>query len=185
MIDTERQPAPREVRIFGLLWLSFFGALGALAWWRPGALLGAAVFVGLAVATAIGFGGVGRGRRAPGALLPLLFAAAGALGRSGASPAVVVGLPLALGLGGALSILAAPALGARVWRLWMRAGAPVGWTVSRLVLGLVYYGVVTPIGFVMHLVGYDPLRRRFDRAVSSYWIARPRREGTERYFRQY
>jgi hypothetical protein len=61
---------------------------------------------------------------------------------------------------------------------------PVGFVVSRVVLALVYYLALTPIGLTMRLFRYDPLSRRFDPKAQSYWI---RREGTkppESYFQQ-
>ena len=36
---------------------------------------------------------------------------------------------------------------------WMDAGYPIGWTISILLLGSIYFLVVTPIGVVMRLVG--------------------------------
>lgn len=54
------------------------------------------------------------------------------------------------------------------YRGWMFAGHLLGWLNTRLLLGLVYYLVMTPIGLLLRLVGRDPLDRRLmDRA--SYW----------------
>lgn len=66
------------------------------------------------------------------------------------------------------------------------AAFPVGFVVSHVVLALVYYGVLTPIGLLMRIFGYDSMRRRFDADVDSYWIERDP-SGTEpkRYFRQF
>jgi hypothetical protein len=44
--------------------------------------------------------------------------------------------------------------------------------VSPLVLGVMFFGVVTPMGLVMRALGKDPLRLRFDRDARSYWIDR-------------
>jgi hypothetical protein len=41
-----------------------------------------------------------------------------------------------------------------------------------LLIGVLFFCVVTPLGLVMRLAGRDRLRLRFDRAVPSYWIAR-------------
>lgn len=63
---------------------------------------------------------------------------------------------------------------------------PVGFIVSHVVLAAVYYLVLTPIGLAARIVGYDPMRRHFDRRAGSYWIERPRRSaGSHRYFRQF
>jgi hypothetical protein len=62
---------------------------------------------------------------------------------------------------------------------------PIGFVVSHLVLAVVYFGVVTPIGLVMRLCGYDPLERKFDPKLTSYWKPRRDRPTPESYFRQY
>jgi hypothetical protein len=62
---------------------------------------------------------------------------------------------------------------------------PIGWTLSHLILALVYYGIVTPIGVVMRWLGRDPMLREFDRSAASYWVPRRGTADTHRYFRQY
>ena len=63
---------------------------------------------------------------------------------------------------------------------------PIGFVVSHVVLALVYYLVFTPIGLVMRLFGYDPMRRRFDPEAATYWIARDEKASdAKRYFRQF
>ncbi|MDP6543857.1 MAG: SxtJ family membrane protein [Phycisphaerae bacterium] len=62
--------------------------------------------------------------------------------------------------------------------------APIGIVVSLIVLAIVYYAVVTPIGVIMGLTGRDPLQRRRDPATGTYW--QERKETTpDRYFRQF
>jgi len=61
---------------------------------------------------------------------------------------------------------------------------PVGLVVSHVVLALVYYLVLTPIGLAMRLFGRDPLSRRFDPRASSHWIPREPERPVEDYFRQ-
>lgn len=56
---------------------------------------------------------------------------------------------------------------------WMKLAAGLGYVNSRIILSIMYYGVLTPIGFVMLLAGRDPLRRRGP-GQDSYWIPRPR-----------
>ena len=64
------------------------------------------------------------------------------------------------------------------YRGWMALGHALGWVNTRILLGLVFYLVVTPMGIVMRLFGKDPMRRRFDRGASSYRIGREARPGT-------
>jgi hypothetical protein len=68
---------------------------------------------------------------------------------------------------------------------WMYAAYPMGFVVSHVLLGLVYFGVVTPIGLLMRAVGHDPMARRFDRSAPTYWIAREPGRDVKRYFRQF
>jgi hypothetical protein len=61
---------------------------------------------------------------------------------------------------------------------------PVGFVVSYIVLALVYFLVLTPIGLFMRLLGHDPLSRKFDPAAKSYWIPRDEAKTVESYFKQ-
>ena len=67
----------------------------------------------------------------------------------------------------------------------MAVSLPIGFVVSHVVVGIVFYGVVTPIGLIFRLMGRDPLCRTFDRNARTYWT--PRRPATDlsQYYRQY
>jgi hypothetical protein len=67
----------------------------------------------------------------------------------------------------------------------MAAVAPIGWLVSRVVLAIVYFLVITPIGLIRRLRGHDPLALRADPTASSYWVARQDRTDPASYFRQF
>jgi hypothetical protein len=57
-------------------------------------------------------------------------------------------------------------------RAWMRLGELLGRVVSPIVLGAIFFGVFTPVGWVMRLAGRDAMCRRFDPAAASYWVKR-------------
>lgn len=57
-------------------------------------------------------------------------------------------------------------------RAWTRFGLLLHKIVSPIVLGFLFYIVVTPLGLLMRLLGKDPLRLRWDRQSSTYWIER-------------
>jgi ABC-type uncharacterized transport system permease subunit len=61
---------------------------------------------------------------------------------------------------------------------------PVGYVVSHVVLALVYFLALTPIGLTMRLLGHDPLSRKFDPAAKSYWKQRENAKPVESYFDQ-
>jgi len=65
-----------------------------------------------------------------------------------------------------------PAFLGRLNRLWIKLGLLLGKVVSPIALGLLFYGVVTPIGAVMRLTDKDPLRLKRDHRAPSYWIRR-------------
>jgi Na+/proline symporter len=68
---------------------------------------------------------------------------------------------------------------------WMYVTFPIAWTVSHVLLGLVYFVVATPVALLMRLLGRDSMNRRFDRSAKTYWIARQPERDKLRYFRQF
>lgn len=72
----------------------------------------------------------------------------------------------------ALVAIVKPALLSGLNRQWMKLGILLGKIVSPIALGLLFYGVITPLGAALRLAGKDPLRLKFDRGADSYWIRR-------------
>jgi hypothetical protein len=67
---------------------------------------------------------------------------------------------------------------------WMIAAFPIGWTVSQIMLIVLYFLVFTPVALVFRLLGRDSLTLRRPEG-SSYWTAKPRAAKAEDYFRQF
>jgi hypothetical protein len=88
---------------------------------------------------------------------------------------------LGLVVGGA-GLLYPPAI-RLVYTAWMIAAFPIGWTVSRLMLVVVFYLVFTPVALVFRLMGRDALRLK-RRPAGSYWTPRPAPGNVKEYFRQ-
>lgn len=65
-----------------------------------------------------------------------------------------------------------PDLLAPLNRIWTWLGLLLHRVVSPLVLGALFFLVVTPIAVLMRALGKDPLRLRFDRTAGTYWIER-------------
>jgi hypothetical protein len=82
--------------------------------------------------------------------------------------------PWALMVGGgfALAALLLPDLLAPLNRAWTRLGALLHRVMSPVVLGIMFFLVITPMAIVMRWFREDPLRRRFDPRLPSYWIER-------------
>jgi len=57
-------------------------------------------------------------------------------------------------------------------RLWTGLGLLLHRVVSPIVLGIMFFLVITPMGLVMRAMQRDPLRRHFEPQVDSYWIRR-------------
>ena len=65
-----------------------------------------------------------------------------------------------------------------IYHVWMRIGAALGWVNNRVILSIGFYGLFTPIGFMMRLFGKDPLHRRFDSSATTYRVTRSPRPGS-------
>jgi hypothetical protein len=80
----------------------------------------------------------------------------------------------ALVLGAVFLVLALmrPSLLAPLNRLWLGLGAVLHRIVNPLVMGLMFFAVITPTALILKLIGKDLLRRRFPPGAKSYWIPR-------------
>tara|TARA_Y100001970_G_scaffold5209_1_gene5914 strand:+ start:3229 stop:3612 length:384 start_codon:yes stop_codon:yes gene_type:complete len=54
-------------------------------------------------------------------------------------------------------------------KIWFKFGLLLGKIISPIIMGLVFFLVVTPIGFIMRIIGKDLLNLRFNKE-KSYWI---------------
>ena len=57
-----------------------------------------------------------------------------------------------------------------VYTTWMKIGHGIGWVNTRIILGLLFYVLVLPMGLIMRLFGNDPMARKRDESASSYRI---------------
>jgi hypothetical protein len=104
-----------------------------------------------------------------GALFALVFTGAAAYLYFEASSAWPIATLLALLF--AAAALIAPTLLAPLNRLWFRFGLLLGRVVSPLVLGLIFFAIITPVSLIARLAGRDALLMK-KRKVASYWVAR-------------
>lgn len=81
--------------------------------------------------------------------------------------------------------LTAPRLNRFLYRGLIVATFPIGFVLSYLFLGIIFYAIITPVGLLFRLLGRDPLRRKFDPKLTTYWVDHQEPENVERYFRQY
>jgi hypothetical protein len=66
--------------------------------------------------------------------------------------------------------LVAPRLLRSVERLWMAIGEVLGAIVSRIILTLTFYLIITPVGLAMRLISGDRFGKRFNPSAESYWV---------------
>ena len=63
-------------------------------------------------------------------------------------------------------------------KLWFKFGIFLGFIVSPIVMGIVYFLVVTPTGVFMRLLGKDLLKTSKVKSASTYWIKRDKQQST-------
>ncbi len=81
--------------------------------------------------------------------------------------------------------LVKPAAFRPVFLAWMGLAYPTGWVVSHLLLGALFYGLFTPLGWLFRLIGRDALCRRPQVGEMTYWTAKPVAADPSQYFRQF
>jgi len=59
------------------------------------------------------------------------------------------------------------------YRVWMAIAGVLGWINTRLLLGIVFYLLILPIGFVMRTFGKLNYRAKLNSDESTYWIKTP------------
>ena len=57
-------------------------------------------------------------------------------------------------------------------KLWFKFGILLGAIVAPIVMAIVFFLVVTPIGLFMRILGKDLIRKKFDKKSETYWIKR-------------
>jgi len=57
-------------------------------------------------------------------------------------------------------------------KIWFKIGIFLGNLVAPIIMGIIFFIVVTPIGLFMKLIGKDLLQKKYDKKKKSYWIKR-------------
>tara|TARA_B100001123_G_C14536047_1_gene720309 strand:- start:131 stop:508 length:378 start_codon:yes stop_codon:yes gene_type:complete len=61
--------------------------------------------------------------------------------------------------------------------IWVKFGELLGKIISPIVMGIIYFFVITPIGLLMHLIGKDLLKTKFNDS-KTYWLKREKNIGS-------
>jgi Saxitoxin biosynthesis operon protein SxtJ len=83
----------------------------------------------------------------------------------------------AISVGGALVGLglALPSSLRHIHLVWMKVGHVLGYINTRILLGVIFYGLITPMGMIMRVLGKDPMHRVLVPGVDTYRVIRPPR----------
>lgn len=56
-----------------------------------------------------------------------------------------------------------------LFKVLTTVGHAVGWVNTRILLGIIFYGIFTPIGILSRLIRKDLLDKRLNKDAKSYW----------------
>ncbi|MEK6642870.1 MAG: SxtJ family membrane protein [Planctomycetota bacterium] len=62
---------------------------------------------------------------------------------------------------------------------------PIGFVMSYVVVSIMFFLIITPIGIIMRMMGRDALRLKFNAQATTHWIPRNPPASVKRYFRQF
>jgi hypothetical protein len=65
-----------------------------------------------------------------------------------------------------------------ILRMWMGLARAISRVTTPIFMGIVYFALITPIGFLIRLFGRDPLKQ--DRKKGSFWVPKSSGEGHTR-----
>jgi len=68
--------------------------------------------------------------------------------------------------------LAFPAVLKPLHRVWMKLGEILGWINTRIILGAIFFAVVTPMGLIRRMLGKDSMGRQRRSDTESYRVPR-------------
>jgi hypothetical protein len=78
--------------------------------------------------------------------------------------------PFIAAIGFAVVGLVKPLLLGPVNRVWLKISDVLGWVNTRLVMGIIFFLLIVPIGLIMRLFTKDPLNNQWSDAEKSYRI---------------
>jgi saxitoxin biosynthesis operon SxtJ-like protein len=100
----------------------------------------------------------------------------------GHSTRAVIFAGVAVGLG--VAGLIRPEAIRPVFALLSAVTRPIGLVMTRVVLGVAYYGLVTPLALFFRVTGRDPLARTRRSGATTHWTPRSGKPEPRRYLRQ-
>lgn len=69
-----------------------------------------------------------------------------------------------------ITSLVHPKLLNQIYILWMKIGHVLGWINTRIILAVLFFGILTPIGVILRLLNKDPLFKKIEPNAISYRV---------------
>ena len=69
-------------------------------------------------------------------------------------------------------------------KVWMTISILMGWLMTRVILIILFYGILTPIGLIGRLCGKDFLDIKLNKKAPSYWVLRGKQEHDKKSYEQ-
>lgn len=85
---------------------------------------------------------------------------------------------------GVASLLIRP-LARLLYPAWYFLAACIGIVMANLIFAILFYGLFTPIGLFMRVIGRDALNLKWKKSAATHWIDAPPAPPAERYFSQF
>ena len=64
--------------------------------------------------------------------------------------------------------------------IWFKFGKLLGSIIAPIIMGIIFFAIVTPTGLIMKLLGNDLLNYKYKNKNKSYWINREKQKSTMR-----
>jgi hypothetical protein len=65
-----------------------------------------------------------------------------------------------------------PASLTHIYKPWMYLAEKIGWVNTRIIMAILFYVIIMPIGIIMRVFGHDPMARQFQSQAQSYRITK-------------
>jgi hypothetical protein len=101
------------------------------------------------------------------------------------SSATLAKVFLTIGGVSAFLSLVAPKANRPLYVLLTLLSYPIGFVLSYVIMGSLFYGLISPMALFFRLVGRDVMQRRFDPECQSYWVDARSDRKPKSYFRQF
>tara|TARA_B100001245_G_scaffold230535_1_gene210286 strand:+ start:468 stop:872 length:405 start_codon:yes stop_codon:yes gene_type:complete len=63
-------------------------------------------------------------------------------------------------------------------KLWFKFGTLIGNIIAPIVMGFLFFFIITPTNMILRLLRKDPLRKKINKSTNTYWIKRKTPEGS-------